>query len=213
MLLAKTGETRSFAVGHFSLGYVLSKASTKLTKTNINLPVIFTLSVIPDTDLLFPFLKHRGPMHSIIMAFIVFIPIFAIYRKKAIPYLIALIQHPLIGDYIAGGQVQLLWPLTTQEFGTSLSIRSQTNITIEWITFLAAIIIMLKTKDIARFLQPHKTNLILLIPTFTVLLPTFTGYPLSVPIWLVFPHLVYLTIFTISMIVTLYKLFRKHLIH
>jgi len=81
------------------------------------------------------------------MAFIIFIPIFIIYHKKATPYLIALTQHSLIGDYIAGGQTQLLWPITTQTYGTGMRIRSQTNITIEWIIFLTSIIIMLKTKD------------------------------------------------------------------
>ncbi len=163
------------------------------------------LSVIPDVDLLIPFLKHRGPTHSIITSLIIFIPIFAIYHKKAAPYFIALIQHSLIGDYIAGGGTQLLWPITTQHFGTSLSIKSQTNITIEWAIFLTSMIIMLKTKDAAKLLQPHNSNLTLAIPTFTVLLPTFLSFPIDVPAWLIVPHLVYMAIFLASIAIDLHK--------
>ena len=167
------------------------------------------LSVIPDIDILIqmlvPAVEHRGPTHSIIMAFIVFIPIFAVYRKKAAPYLVALISHSLIGDYIVGGGVQLLWPVTTRCFGMSIGIRSQTNITMEWTLFLISIIILLKIKDTATLLQPHNTNLMLTIPTFTLLLPTFLSFPLDVPIWLIPPHLAYMSIFSASIIISLFK--------
>jgi hypothetical protein len=104
--------------------------------------------------------------------------------------------------------VQLLWPLTTQEFGTSLSIKSQTNIALEWIIFLTAMIIMVKTKDIGTFFQPRNSNLILLIPTSTVLLPTFLSYPLGVPALLILPHLVYLILFAVAIIIVLLHRFK-----
>jgi hypothetical protein len=116
-----------------------------------------------------------------------------------------LIQHFLIGDYLAGGGIQLLWPITTQHFGIGLSIRSQTNITIEWVTFLASMIIMLKAKDTVKLLQPHNSNLILAIPIFTVLLPTFISFPMDVPAWLIPPHLVYMAVFLASIAVDLHK--------
>lgn len=143
------------------------------------------------------------------MAFIIFIPIFIIYHKKATPYLIVLIQHSLIGDYIAGSQTQLLWPITTQTYGTGMCIRSQTNITIEWIIFLISIIIMLKTKDTTTLFQPHNSNLILSIPTFTALLPTFLSFPLDVPTWLIPPHLAYISIFSASIILNLAKIIKN----
>ena len=192
-------------MGHFALGYIISKATVKITEMKLNIPLLITLSVIPDIDILIPFLEHRGPAHSIITLFMVFIPIFAIYRKKAIPYFLALIQHPLIGDYITGGRIQLLWPLTTQYYGMEICIKSQTNITLEWIVFLTSIIIMLKAKDTVTLFQPHKSNLILVIPTFTVLLPTFLSFPLNVPAWLIPPHLAYISIFSASIIIDLIK--------
>jgi len=70
-----------FAVGHFALGYILGKLTAKTTKTRMNVPLILTFSVIPDIDILFPFVEHRGPFHSVIMAAVIFIPIFILFRK------------------------------------------------------------------------------------------------------------------------------------
>jgi hypothetical protein len=133
------------------------------------------------------------------MASIVFIPIFVLYHKNALPYFIAIIHHSLIGDYIAGGKVQLLWPLTQQTFGLELSIQSPANITTEWLSFLIATFIMIKTKDAHLLLQPHNSNLILAIPTFTVLLPTFLAFPIEVPTALILPHLTFLALFLASL--------------
>jgi hypothetical protein len=209
MPYVRTEESKSFAVGHLALGYILGKGSSRLIKTKINIPVILTLSVIPDVDMIIPFVEHRGPTHSVLMAFLIFIPIFAVYRNKAIPYFLALIQHPLLGDYMSGGRVQLLWPLTTQYYGIELGIKSQTNITIEWMLFLASIIIMLKAKDTTTFFQPHDSNLILSIPALTALLPTFLSFPLDVPMVLILPHLTYLFIFSYSIAIDV----KRHLIH
>jgi membrane-bound metal-dependent hydrolase YbcI (DUF457 family) len=159
---------------------------------------------------LIPFIEHRVLTHSIIIAFIAFIPLFAIYHKKAIPYFIALTQHSLIGDYITG-QTQLLWPITTQSFGTGMNITDPKNVTIELLLFLASIIIMLKTKDLQALIKPQNSNLnlTLSIPTFTVLLPTFLSVPLHVPTWLILPHLTYISIFSASIIFHLRKVFKN----
>jgi hypothetical protein len=187
----------------------LGKASAKLLRTKINIPTVLMLSVIPDTDIIIqifvPTLEHRGPTHSVITALIVFIPIFAVYQKRAIPYFIALIQHSLIGDTVAGGQIQLLWPVATQYYGTGMNIQSQTNTAVEWTLFLLSMIIMLKTKDTATLFQPNNTSLALTIPVFTLLLPTFVGYPLDVPAWLIPPHLAYTFILSASIIIALFK--------
>ena len=194
-----------FAVGHFALGYIFSKTSSKTLKINFHIPTILVLSVIPDIDILIPFLEHRGLTHSIITASIVFVPIFAIYHKKATPYFIALIQHSLIGDYLVGGKTQLLFPLTTQYYGTGLNILSQTSIALEWATFLASMLVMLAVKDMKIFFQQHNSNLILTIPTFTVLLPIFLAFPLGVPPVLMPPHIVYLVLFITSIVTDIKK--------
>jgi membrane-bound metal-dependent hydrolase YbcI (DUF457 family) len=202
-------EASTYAVGHFAIGYILAKLTSKMTKTKFNVALILTLSVIPDVDILIPPIVHRGPTHSILMAFIIFIPIFALYHKNALPYFAALIQHSLISDYVAGGKVQLLWPLTTQTFGLELSIKSPANITIEWLSFLTTTLIMIKTKDAYPLLQPHNSNLIIAIPTFTVLLPTFLSFPLEVPAPLIPPHLAFLILFLASLSIDLKKVMKQ----
>lgn len=165
------------------------------------MPIVFALSVLPDIDIIIPFVEHRGPIHSLITLFTIFIPILIFYRKRAAPYLLALIQHPLITDYICGGKIQLLWPITTQHYGIEMCIKSLENISLEWMFFVLALAVMLKTRDAAKLLQPHNSNLILAIPTITVLLPTFLSFPLDVPFWLIPPHLIYLAIFFASIII------------
>ena len=211
MFRRKRRNTRTFAVGHFALGYILGKLTAQATKTKLNIPLILTLSVIPDIDILIPYVEHRGPSHSIIMATLIFIPLFALYRKSAFPYFMALIQHPLVGDFVAGGQVKLLWPITSQPFGIEMSIKSLTNITLEWLAFIVAAIVTIKTKDIRALLQPRNSNIILIIPTFTVLLPTFLAFPLEVPIALIPPHLICLTLFATSLLIDVKKIWKSSL--
>ncbi len=187
------------------MGYLSGKASGKFLKTEVNLPLVFMLSVLPDIDLLFPvFLQHRGPTHSVIVAFLVFAPFFVVYHRKVVPYFLAFVLHPLVGDYIAGGNVQLSWPLSQQYFGMAIDIGSPVNVGLEWVFFLLAMVLMVKVGDLAVLLQPHNSNLFLAVPTFTVLLPTFLCFPLHVPVWLVLPHLFYLFIFSAAILVDVY---------
>jgi len=199
-LLKQSEEPPTYAVGHLALGYLSGKATSKVLNVNVNIPLLFLVSVMPDVDLLIPGLKHRGPLHSLIIFCLLFLPTFIFFGKRATPYFVALLQHILIGDYLTGG-TQLLWPITTNWYSLGVGITSLTNIFIEWILFLTSITIMLKTKDAWLLLQPHPSNLILFVPALTVLLPTFLSIPLSVPLELVIPHLMYLIFFTLSILI------------
>ncbi len=188
-----------YAVGHLAIGYLSGKAMSKLAQVDVNVPLLFVLSIIPDIDLLIPGLEHRGPTHSIIILCLLFLPSFMFYRKKAAPYITALILHTL-ADGLTGG-AQLLWPLSTNDYGMRIGITSLANILTEWIFFLLSSVILFKTEDMQTLFKPHQSNLFLLIPIFTVLAPTFFMFPSYVPLELVIPHLIYLTIFTISILV------------
>ena len=179
-----------YAVGHLALGYLSGKAASKILNVDLNLPLIFLVSVLPDIDRMIPNLEHRGPLHSIIVFCLLFIPFFTIYRKRSLPYFVALIQHSLIGDYLTGG-TQLFWPLTNNWYGSGLTMKvtNPINILAEWILFLFFITIMFKTKDTELLLQRHPTNMILSVPVLTVLLPAFLSFPTYVPLELIVPHL------------------------
>ncbi|MGD6850532.1 MAG: metal-dependent hydrolase [Candidatus Bathyarchaeia archaeon] len=203
-----------------ALAYLLGKGSSKVLHTKIIIPVILVLSILPDADIVFDFLTgahiHRGPFHSVIVAALVFIPFFIKYRKTAIPYFLALISHSLIGDFLIGGQLQLLWPLTSQEFGLPelgsyyFSIFSPVNLTLEMLLFAFATLVLFKSGDWRVFFTYKKTNLVLIIPIATVLLPSTIGYPFSESLLLSsltaalgLAHLFYLVIFSIAVLLAL----------
>ncbi|MGE5575093.1 MAG: metal-dependent hydrolase, partial [Ignavibacteria bacterium] len=207
-----------FAVGHMAIAYLLGKGSSKSLRVKLNIPLLLVLSILPDIDIIYDFLTgseiHRGPTHSIIVAVFAFIPIFIIFRKKAIPYFLALISHPLIGDFLIGGQLQLFWPLSTREYGLHelggpyINIFDPLNIALELSLFLVATIILYKSGDWRVFFSSNKSSLILIIPIATVLLPSTIGYPFSSSLLFTEPilalaHLFYLVLFSVAVIKTL----------
>jgi len=197
-----------YAVGHLALGYLSGKTASKLLDVKINIPLLFLASVLPDIDLLIPGLEHRGPMHSAVVFCLLFLPIFILFKRRAIPYFVALIQHSLIGDYLTG-TTQTLWPLTTNWYGLGIEITSLTNILMEWVLFLMSTAILFKTKDAWLLLQRHRSNMLLAIPVLTVLLPTLLSFPLYVSPALVIPHLIYMALFTYSILVDLKETLTK----
>ena len=197
-----------YAVGHLALGYLSGKTASRILNVNANLPLLFLMSVLPDVDLLIPGLEHRGPMHSAIIFCLLFLPAFILFKKRAIPYFVVLIQHVLIGDYLTG-DTQLLWPITTNWYGLGMEITGLTNILIEWTLFLTSTTTLLKTKDARSLFQKHPSNMILAVPVLTALLPAFLSFPLHVPPELIIPHLIYIALFTLSILIDLKSIFTK----
>ncbi|MCD6528839.1 metal-dependent hydrolase [Candidatus Bathyarchaeota archaeon] len=197
-----------YAVGHIAIGYLTGKSLGKTLKVKPNLPLIFIASIAPDIDILIPGLTHRGPTHSIIILTLLFLPLFTIYGRKIAPYFIAIIQHPLIGDYITGG-TQLLYPLTEQYYGLHFSVESRTNIITEWSFFLISMAVLIEERDLEDLLRPHLTNLLLAIPIASLLLPTFMKFPMYVLKEHYAPHIVYIVIFIASILIDVKAIIKR----
>jgi len=120
-----------------------------------------------------------------------------------------MVQHSIIGDYITGGGIQLLWPLNTQWYGIRIEMMGSVNIFIEWTLFLMSMTIMFKTKDVWILLQHHASNILLSIPILTILLPTLLSFPVSVPLELVIPHIIYLVLFAFSTVIDFQHIIKK----
>jgi membrane-bound metal-dependent hydrolase YbcI (DUF457 family) len=205
-----------FAVGHISIGYLVGRFFAKVLKVQLSIPLIFVLSIIPDIDIILELIVgapiHRGPTHSLVFAFMIFIPFLIFFKKRALPYFFSFASHSVLADFFIGGNIQILWPLTESKFGASqygfsmIEINDPANIAIELIMFILALLILTKTKDFLKFFRSDISNLSLIIPVFTVLLPTFTSYPLPVPALLIFPHLFYLILFSIAGLIALKKI-------
>jgi membrane-bound metal-dependent hydrolase YbcI (DUF457 family) len=195
-----------FAIGHFALGYIFGKGTSKLAKVALNLPLLLATSVLPDVDLLFRFLTHRGPTHSIITIFILMIPFFIIYRKQALPYFAAMLTHILIGDFFTGG-VMLFWPLSHDLFGAlNFEVTSLTIEVLELVLFLLIVPIMYKMGDLQTLLKPNNKNWALIIPLGSVIGPMIwlgRGSEGSLPALLILPSLFYVALFTYSLYVWL----------
>ena len=201
-----------FAIGHFALGYILGKGTSKLAQVKVNLPLLFAASVLPDVDLILRFLMHRGPTHSLIIITVLMIPFFVVYRKQALPYYAALLSHIFIGDFFTGG-AQLIWPLSSSSFGAlSIEPLSLTNVIVELSLFSVTLPIMYKLGDLQTLLKPHNKNWVLIIPLVATLGPLLTigrGQETSLPTLLVIPSLFYVGLFAYSLLVEL-KSNHKH---
>jgi membrane-bound metal-dependent hydrolase YbcI (DUF457 family) len=200
-----------FAIGHFALGYLTGKGSSKLLKTKLNVPLLLAVSVIPDIDLILQMVNptifmHRGPAHSIITFTVLMIPFFIIYKKKAIPYYAVLLSHSLIGDFFTGG-IEMLWPISQDWFGNlAIPIGSLTDVAVEFGLFAVATAIMFKTKDLQSLLKPKRINLVLLIAFGAVLgpmLPIGHNSESSLPPLLLIPSVFWLIIFAYSILIEL----------
>jgi membrane-bound metal-dependent hydrolase YbcI (DUF457 family) len=98
-------------LGHFAIGYFIGTLISRLTGEKVNLPLIFVFSILSDIDVFIPELVHRSITHSVVLATVLFIPIFLITRR-GFPYWGALASHTIIGDLFQGTSFQLLWPVS-----------------------------------------------------------------------------------------------------
>ncbi len=207
-----------FAVGHFALGYLTGKGSSKLLKTKLNLPLLLFASIVPDVDLVLErfnqsLFMHRGPAHSIVTFTVLMIPFFVAYRKQAIPYYGALLSHSLLGDLFTGG-IEMLWPVSTEWFGDGVSVYSIVSIVAEIVLFIAALSIMVRERDLHLLWKPRLSNLFLIVPFGAVvgpLLQLSIRPEGSTPLLLFLPSLFWAVIFAYSMIVSLVAKLEEHL--
>jgi len=189
-----------FAVGHIALGYILGRVTADYMKTRIKFPLLFTLTILPDIDLVIPGIRHRGPTHSIILMVILSLPFLVAYGRIVIPYIMAAAQHSIIGDYLTGGGIQLLWPIDQTWYGRQICPESSISIILEWTCFAASIVLFFIKRDVAELLSPHPVNLILIIPLAAIISPLFLGFPIRVPVELWVPHIIYLLLLAASII-------------
>lgn len=195
-----------FAIGHFALGYIAGKGSSKFARVKVNLPLLLTASVLPDVDLLLSFLAHRGLTHSLIIITGLMIPFFVVYRKQAIPYYAALLPHIFIGDFFIGG-AQLFWPLSQSQFGVlNINVHGLPDVISELTLFFVTLPIMYKLGDLQTLLKPHNKNWALIIPLGAVLgplIPLGQDPTSTLPSLLVVPSLFYTGLFAFSLLLEL----------
>jgi len=199
-----------FLLGHLALGYLLGRFFARKLNENIILPLLFTLSIVPDVDFFIGLPRH-GPTHSIIFVSLVFLPFFLKYKKKALPYFIAVGQH-LLGDLFEIGGLMLFWPISSDmfvqanEFGRRIftffgyplySDYIRFDILLELICFLLALVFLVYG-DLHTLLNADLHNLVLIIPAVGIIYSNF--FLMEIPIEVTMAQTVFLLIFCLSIL-------------
>jgi len=194
-----------FVVGHIALGYIIGKITSKATGQSPIISAIWALSLLPDIDFLIPGLRHRGPTHSLVIVLLIFIPLLILRFRETVPYFAALATHLTIGDYITDGGVQLFWPLSSKwvNLKSSLRLGSVVETYIELALFGALILTLILSKDLNRLFNLDRRNNLLFLPLFTIVLPLRLKYPVNIPKMLIVPHILLLSLITLSCSITL----------
>lgn len=106
-----------YFLGHFALGYFAASLTGKTTGAKYRLLLVWFFSMLPDVDLLLPFMSHRGATHS--LAAILVLASMSLIRGELLPYAASYASHIIVGDLVTGGG-PLIWPLTDAYIGVNL---------------------------------------------------------------------------------------------
>jgi membrane-bound metal-dependent hydrolase YbcI (DUF457 family) len=193
------------AVGHITLGYITGKILGKATDQNLNIPVLWMLSLLPDIDLIIPGLQHRGPTHSIIVALLFFTPLLIVKARKTAPYFTALATHSLIGDYFTDSGITLFWPLSPKwvKYENTIMMGSPSETYIETALFAILIATLILSGDFKHLFNPDRRNTVFIIPLCTIFLPVIFKYPIEIPEPLIIIHLILLAMIVLSLAMSL----------
>jgi membrane-bound metal-dependent hydrolase YbcI (DUF457 family) len=142
----------------------MGRACSSKLKVPVNPYIILFLGALPDMDLLLDSLgiTHRGITHSVFLWTLLFVPVFFLYRKRAIPYFVAVMQHMLFGDLIVGYGNPFL-PLEVNA-SLGLDLFSIHNIALEAAGLAVFLFYVGKNGDSKIFLSKRRENLLVLLP-------------------------------------------------
>ena len=197
------------AIGHITLGYIIGNPLNRASDHSLNIPALWTLSMLPDVDLLIPGLQHRGPTHSLIFTLIVSLLLIIIGSRKAVPYIAALATHSMIGDYFTDGGIMLFWPFTSEwvKYENAIRMGSTFETYVELALFLILILTLIVSKDFNSLFNADRMNILFFIPLCIFILPFFLptvfSYPVNIPEILVIPHLILMSMMALAFTVSL----------
>jgi membrane-bound metal-dependent hydrolase YbcI (DUF457 family) len=166
-----------YALGHLAIGYLVAKILGK--DSEVDIPLVLTASLIPDIDIIIPNIPHRGPTHSLMVAFILLLPVFYCWKTKLYTYYAAYASH-IFADLLAGGvngRGQILWPYSNQWINLYPKLRmgGEKEAIVEIILFAIALTILFITKDYKHLFKYRNTNFLLFFPGMVVLLSSLLG--------------------------------------
>ena len=133
-------------------------------------PLILLVGILPDADLLLGSIgvMHRTFTHSFFFWFIIFVPLFIIFRLKSVPYFVAVVQHFAFGDLLMG-KVMILWPFSLSLVGFGFGMPSVVDVILETAGLVLAAGIVVYSGDLRRLLSVDKRNILMLLPLLALI--------------------------------------------
>lgn len=152
-------------------------------------PAVLMLAVLPDIDLFVGGfgVGHHTFTHSLFFWFVMFAPFLAVYRRRFIPYFVAVVQHFAFGDLFVG-EVMLFWPFSFSYFGFNNAMMSVFDVALETVGLLLAAGVMYFNGDLKRLLSVDKRNVLMFFP-FLALLTSMLFFAVDVPISPLISHI------------------------
>lgn len=150
--------------------YVWATISAGKHRGRLFMSIVMTLGVLPDVDL---FLRgfgvlHHSFTHSLFFWFILSVPFFVVYRRRVVPFLVAVVQHFAFGDLLFG-IVMIAWPFSQSFFGLGIAMPSTLDIVFEIGGLLLAGGVSFFNGDLKRILSVSSASLLMLLPFLALL--------------------------------------------
>jgi hypothetical protein len=159
-----------FFLGHMVWAYVWAAMFTGKRNGKLFIPLVLMLGIAPDIDILlrgFGVLHHTFT-HSFFFWLIVFAPFFVFFRRKSVPYFIAVAQHFAFGDFLVGN-VMIFWPFSQSYFGFNIGMTSMLDVALETAGLLLTAGISYYKGDLKRMLSTDIRNLLMFLPLLALL--------------------------------------------
>ena len=143
-------------------------------KEKLFFPAIIILGVLPDVDLfLYRYgIEHHTFFHSIVFWIVLFLPALLIFRFKALPYLVAVLQHFVFGDFFVG-KVMLFWPFSFDQYGFDNGMLSNFDIVLEVGGLVLAFLVLYYAGDLKRLVSVKFENFFMGIPLLALVSSMF----------------------------------------
>jgi hypothetical protein len=146
-------------------GYVLATAIIGKRKSNLFVPAVLMLSVLPDIDMFLGNygVRHQTFTHSLFFWLITLLPLLLFYRRRFLPYLIAVVQHFAFGDMFLG-KIMIFWPFSSVSFGFNAHMLSILDVALEITGLILAAMLLYYNRDWKRLLSIDKRNIWMFFP-------------------------------------------------
>jgi len=153
-----------YLLGHMALGYLFAWVVARGRRQTLVVWVALTAAVLPDFDLLFGGfgLAHETYTHSLVV-WAPMVLLLVTWRSGSLPYVAALLQHIVVGDFLIGS-IPLLLPLSGAGFGLGLGMPSMPDALIEFSSLLIMVVVMVRSGDLRRLMSGSREGALMVVP-------------------------------------------------